>query len=173
MNNKFKKKIFAAGSTFLLAFSSAHADALNAFESLEGKYKGSGTALMEAGGKKVRVSCSLTNTVDGSKLKVRGKCASSQGARRISGSLSGNGNSVSGNFLGATGTAKMVGSSGSVKGKTMTIVSSFVDETKGERIKVRQIIRVAGSGFKAEFYTLNSDSKRYEAAGSISFKKKK
>jgi len=150
----------------------ASADAV--FSKLNGNFRGSGFALVDGGEKKRRISCQLVNSYSAStsKLKMTGRCASSQGATNVAGTISHAGGKITGSYLTFRNNVKMTSSSGTLGKKSLTILASFVDEKNGRLHKVRQIIQITAAGFQADFFTYNNKTKKYEAAGVVAFRRR-
>jgi hypothetical protein len=162
-----------------LAPTGALANAERLFTKLDGKFRGSGNSITGSDGKKYRVSCQLTNNYSKSsgktrsgKLKMTGKCASSQGKSSVRGTISHSGNTITGSYISLRSNVKMIKSLGKADNKSLKISSTFINEANGKRIKIRQILRLTGSGFKANFYTFDNERKKYKSAGAINFKRK-
>ncbi len=169
------KRILVAIAALMLIVPTASMAATNkVFSALEGKFRGKGTAIVGSSGKKVRISCQLTNSYNEKtgKLKMNGKCASTQGKRKINGAIAHKGNSVSGSYFSVRSGVKMTKSSGKTNGSNMTIFASFFDEQIGSLIKIKQVIKVSGGGFNANLLTYDNKTKKYKSAGKISFKRK-
>lgn len=172
------KHIFVAGLMTLaltgLGSVPVMADAKNLFTKLDGTFRGSGSASIGKSGKKLRVTCQLTNSYGASsgKLKMSGKCASSQGSRKVNGAITHKGNAISGSYMALQSNAKVSRSSGKMSGNSLTIFSTYVDEVGGKLIKIRQNIKLTGSGFKADFQTYDKATKKYKSSGSLNFKRR-
>ena len=169
-----KRILFAMLATVLIVPSVATAATNKVFSALEGKFRGRGTAIVGTSGKKVRISCQLTNSYNEKtgKLKMNGKCASTQGKRKINGAIAHKGNSVSGSYFSVRSGVKMTKSSGKTNGSNMTIFASFFDEQMGSLIKIKQVIKVSGGGFNANLMTYDNKTRKYKTSGNISFKRK-
>ncbi len=158
---------------------SAWADTASLFNKFSGEFRGSGTSVVGSTGKKRRISCQLTNSYDkdaknpgSGKLKMTGKCASSQGASRVKGTISHSGNKVTGTYISLRSNVKMTKSRGKAGKRSLTILSSFVESGTGELIKIRQVLQLTKTGFQADFFTFDIKTKKYKSAGVISFKRK-
>lgn len=179
MQDKFR--LFSILLIMLIAMSlnMGHAGMVQADEdadflrSLAGKFSGSGRAQI-AGHDPVKVSCRITNKVDGSgtRLSLAGRCASTKGKRLIRGSLQINGTKVSGNFIAPWSGARVLSSSGRVKGKTLTLNATIAHVKAKQPIKTRQIVRLTGKGMAATFYHYDPVKRRYVNIGRISFSKR-
>ncbi len=164
----------AALAVILVAPGVAYAGAADIFTKLQGEYRGSGTSIVGSSGKKVRVSCQLKNTYDkgSGKLKMKGKCASSQGSRIVSGTIIHSGNNVTGTYISLSSGIKITRTSGKVGGRSVSVFASYVDEANGSLGKIRQTIKLTGKGFQADFFHFDNDTKKYKSVGVISFRKK-
>ena len=166
--------LLATLSTAIVAdIQPAKADAKAFFGTLEGKFKGRGKAVPQGGTKPVSISCRVSNTYSAGsgQLKISGNCASTQGKAKVSGALKHNGNRVSGSFISPFADMRLTSSSGSYSGGKLDVVSNFVEKGSGKLQRMRQIVKKAGNGFRTDFYTFDSATKKYKAAGSIIFTK--
>lgn len=154
--------------------SGAIAGATEIFTKLNGVFRGSGTSIIGSTGKKVRVSCQLTNTYDkaSGKLKMNGKCASSQGSRRMSGTITHKGNKITGTYISLRDSIKLTKTSGKVGSRSISIYSSYIDENSGSPGKIRQTIQLTKAGFQTDFQSFDNKTKKYKSVGVISFKRK-
>jgi len=162
-------------SVFLLPFAPINALAnADLFSKLEGSFRGSGMSVTDVSGKKRRVSCQLSNKYDkgAKKLKMKGKCASSQGAAIVKGTISHNNGKISGSYIGLRSRAQMIKSSGKSGRKSVVIYSSFRDRKDDKIYKIKQVLQLNGAGFQANFFTFDNSGKKYKSAGVISFKRK-
>ncbi len=158
--------VLAAG----MAPSGAWADAASLFERMDGSFRGRGIAIITSGEERQRVTCQLRNQYDGTaKLKVSGRCATSQGARRVSGEISHAGNRLSGAFLAPTANAQMTKSSGRTQGEAILLDSTFVENNSNKLIRVRQVVRMTSGGFRSDFFTYDDQAKDYVPAGAVDF----
>jgi len=164
--------IISAGSIFTPDNAFADADAV--FSRLDGSFRGSGFAITGTDGKKTRVTCQLTNSYNASanQLKMKGRCASSQGASNVDGTLRHAGGKISGNYLTLRPNFTMTKSNGKAGSKSLTINSTFIDKNVSKTYKIRQIIQITSAGFQADFFSYNNKTKKYEAAGVIGFRRK-
>ncbi len=165
---------FIAGLAILVALPGmAHADAAGDFlKGLEGSWRGRGSAVIPGREKSERITCQVTNNYEGQALVVSGECASTQGKTAVSGKLNHAGEKVTGSFINAFKGASMTKSSGSVSGGRLTVSSNFVENATGQLARTQQVIRKAGSGFKADFFVFDNASGAFEPAGSITFSAK-
>ena len=169
-------RILVAILTIMLIVPTASMAATNqVFSALEGKFRGKGSAIVGSSGKKIRLSCQLTNSYSkkSGKLKMSGKCASTQGSRKISGVIAHSGNSVSGSYFTARSGVQLTKSYGKTNGNNMTIFASFIDEQIGSLTKIKQVIKVSDSGFNAHVFTFDKKTKKYKPTGRFSFKRKR
>ncbi len=151
----------------------ARADTAGEFlKGLEGSWRGRGSAVIPGREKSERISCQVTNSYEGKALVVSGECASTQGKTSVSGRLNHSGDAVTGSFINAFKGASMTKSSGSVSGGRLTVSSNFVENATGQLARTQQVIRKAGSGFKADFFVFDNASGAFEPAGSITFSQK-
>ena len=137
---------------------------------LEGSWRGSGSALIPGRRDPERISCRVTNKLEGDALEVEGECASTQGKTPVSGRLTATGNTVGGTLINAFKGATMTRTTGAVDGERLVVSSSFVNDATGQLTRTRQVILAGSGNFVAEFFTYNSRSGSYEPAGQISFK---
>lgn len=149
----------------------AHADASGFLKSIEGSWKGRGTAKLPGRGDSESVSCRVTSSYAESEtaLQVKGDCATTQAKTPVNGKITHNGDTVSGSLLNGVGGATMTKSEGKVKGNQLVVLSNFVDDRTGQLTRSRQVIRKTGSGFQANFYIYDNGSKQFEPAGELKF----
>jgi len=157
----------------------AFADTASLFKRFSGDFRGSGISVVGASGKKVRITCQLTNTYSkdaqdksSGQLKMNGKCASSQGARVVKGTISHTGDAVTGTYISLRSDVELTKSTGTVSSNSLAIFSYFVDGMTGNLTKIRQVLKLTGKGFQADFFSFDNKTKKYESAGTISFKRK-
>ena len=146
----------------------------NLFSKLEGDFRGTGMSITKTGGKKQRVSCQLSNKYDkgSGKLKMKGKCASSQGSSRVRGAITHKNGKVSGSYISLRAKVEMIKSSGKSSGRSVIIFSSFRDKSNDKIYKIKQVLQLKGGGFQADFFTFDKSAKKYKSAGVMSFKRK-
>ena len=169
-------QILGTGALWLAVMGTAvaHADAAGDFLSgLSGSFKGRGTAKIFNRDKAEPVSCKVTNQYDprNAALQVSGDCASSQGKSKVSGTINHSGDTVSGAFIGNIEGSTMTGSRGAVEGGRLVINSNLVDNATGNLSRTRQVIKMQGGGFVAEFYSYDNKSAKYELNGMMNFTK--
>lgn len=152
----------------------AYAGASDVFTKLDGKFRGSGTSVVGSKDKKVRISCQLTNSYDkaSGKLKMAGKCASSQGSRGVKGTITHAGNKITGTYISLRSSIKITKTSGKIGSNSVSVYASYVDESSGDLGKIRQVIQLTSSGFQTNLYAFDKKAKKYESVGVISFKRK-
>ena len=151
---------------------SAAADAADDFlKSIEGKWRGRGTAIIPGRSGAERIVCQVTNSYSAEtrQLRVNGECASTQGKTIVSGKLTHAGSSISGSLINAFKGATVTKSSGSMIGENMEVSSSFVDNSTGNLTRTRQVFRKSPAGFTAEFFTFDNVSGAFKPAGTIAF----
>jgi len=159
----------AAGATALPQ--AALADAAGFLKSIEGSWKGAGTAKLPGREGSERVSCRVTSSYAESEtaLQVKGDCATTQAKTPVNGKITHNGNSVSGSLINGLGSATMVKSQGQVKGNQLVVLSNFIDDQTGQLTRSRQVISKTGNGFQAAFFLYDNASKKFEPAGQLKF----
>ncbi|MCP4071908.1 MAG: hypothetical protein GY742_09250 [Hyphomicrobiales bacterium] len=150
------------------------ANADRVFAKLDGNFRGSGSSITDSSGKKRRVSCQLANTYDkkSGKLKMLGKCASSQGSSRVRGTITHKNGNVTGTYISLRANVDMTKSTGKSGSNSLTIYSSFIDRSNGELYEIKQILQLTRAGFQANFFAFDKKSKKYESAGVLSFRRK-
>ena len=169
--------LLTAASVVVMSLSGstlAYAGASDLFTKLDGKFRGSGTSIAGTNNKKVRISCQLTNSYDkaAGKLKMTGKCASSQGSRKVNGTITHAGNKVTGTYISLRSSIKITKTSGKIGSNSVSVYASFVDENSGSLGKIRQVIQLTDGGFQANFFAFDNKTKKYKSVGVISFKRK-
>jgi len=144
------------------------------FSKLEGDFRGRGMSITKTDGKKERVSCQLSNTYEKrtGKLKMKGKCASSQGSSQVRGEIIDKNGRVSGSYISLRAKVEMLKSTGKSNRKSVTIFSSFRDVSNQKIYKIKQVLQLRGGGFHANFFTFDKNSNKYKSAGVMSFKRK-
>jgi hypothetical protein len=164
-------------SAFALAFAVdaatgvARADAGAFLRSIEGSFRGSGTAAIPGRDEVENVSCRVSNAYDqqASALVVSGNCATTQAKSAVKGQLTHNGDSVSGSLISTAGGTSQTSSSGEVNGNTLVVSTNFIDNRTGKLTRSRQVVSKTGGGFRAEFYTYDNRAGKFMKAGSIRF----
>ncbi|MEZ5870357.1 MAG: hypothetical protein R3D32_00680 [Nitratireductor sp.] len=138
---------------------------------LGGSYRGRGMAKILNRDKAEPVSCKVSNVyvAEKSELEVNGECASAQGKSKVNGSITHNGNSISGALIASVDGSTVTGSRGSLNGGELVINSNLVDNATGNLTRTRQVIRIDGGGFVAEFYSYDNKSAQYELNGTMRF----
>ena len=141
------------------------------FGSLQGDFRGRGTAIPESGAGPIRISCKITTeySTEGKKLTVAGDCASTQGKAKVNGELAHLNGKISGSFISPFSDMEMTTSSGTFGDGILNVVSNFVHNETGELRRIRQVVERDGDGFKAAFYAFEKSSQQYKEAGSIVF----
>jgi len=144
------------------------------FEGMEGSYRGRGKTFPSNGSGPIRVTCQILNaySANAKRLTIAGDCASTQGKSRVKGTLSHNGNNVSGSFISPFSGVTMTKSNGVMRNNQLVVVSSFFDEHTGELSQMRQVIRKTKKGFRTEFHSFDKTKKKYLSAGTLTFSKK-
>lgn len=175
ISNPFLRPVVAAalavGAAVAVAPAPAHADASAFLKSLEGTWKGSGTARIPGREEAERIVCSVNNAyaAASSALNVDGDCATTQAKSTVRGQLTSSGSSVSGSLINAIEGATLTKSSGTVRGNQLIVSSSFVDDRTGELTRSRQVIQRQGNGFAAAFYIYDNAKDAFEPAGQMQF----
>jgi len=170
-------RIFAAGFFTSAFFASAPVSAQSPgvfLKTMAGAWRGTGTAYISDKAKNAPVRCKITSTFDAAKrqLSNKGRCATAQKRSRVSGSISysATGNKLSGSYISSFGDTKMTSSTGSIAGNTLTIYSTFVDNSVSRISRIRNVIqRVSGRKFIVTVYEKTGDS--YIRRGKITFTK--
>lgn len=148
-------------------------NAASFLKSLEGDYSGRGTAII-LGDEPTKVSCKFKNAFDEGNisLKVTGECASTKGKGAVNGTITANGQKLSGTFVSTRQGVKLTQSNGTLSNGNLIISASLWDEQVGRLIKVRQSIRKTGSGINAQFFTYDNASGKYESSGTMNLRKR-
>lgn len=165
--------IVAAGLAImaLAGPSPAAADAGSFLLSIEGAWKGRGTARIPGRENEERISCKVDNRYEekSAALEITGNCATTQSKSSVSGRLSHSGDEVTGSLMGTFEGATITRSSGKLSGNRLVVSTNFLDNATGNLTRSRQVIRKTGSGFEAEFYTYSNKQRKFVKAGSIAF----
>lgn len=133
--------------------------AANAFEDLDGAWKGSGT-FSPLGGAPERVSCRVTYNVKGSSTKQSITCAGADYKVTINATINISGEKLSGNWSEAT-----LGASGGVSGlaKGNTIMARI----DGEKFTGRMNIKVAGASHTISITQFDAGSGKYRQVANL------
>lgn len=139
-------------------------------KNLVGKWRGDGIVAVSSKGKKVKLRCKSTNTLDEKKrkLSMRGRCASSQGTRALSVSI---GYTVDGKRLNRISyqmAGRGGGSNGQLRGNTLTLNGS-VKSSQGGKIPTRSRISGVGGNYSITFFA-RIDGK-WKNRGSLKFRR--
>jgi hypothetical protein len=153
----------------------ARADvAADFLRTLEGSWRGRGSATIPGRLNPERITCQITNTYEAASgdLVVAGECASTQGKTPVQGKLSHKGNAVSGSIISTLRGATVTTSSGSISGGRLTVSSSLMENATGRLVRTQQVIRKEGGGFEASFFTYDNASGTFKPAGNLMFSAK-
>lgn len=172
---------FVATLVFCLVLASAmpaefaRADAAADFlRTLEGSWRGRGSATIPGRLTPERITCQITNTYEAASgdLVVEGECASTQGKTPVQGKLSHKGSAVSGSIISTLRGATVTTSSGSISGGKLLVSSTLVEDATGRLVRTQQVIRREGGGFEASFFTYDNASGAFKPAGNLMFSAK-
>lgn len=162
----------AAALALSLPVTPARADAAAFLESLQGKWRGSGTVRTPRG-RQVRARCGLTNSWADNlrRLTLSGRCASTQGARAVRGSLtaSKDGDAISGSAFGSVAGARVVSTSSRYSRNRITITSRVVDTRVGRTARTRTVITGGRSRFTANVSV--DEGSGFKRAGTLTFRR--
>jgi hypothetical protein len=152
----------------------AMADAGSFLKSLSGSWRGGGVARFPGRESEERISCRITNAYDAaaSELSVRGDCATTQMKSAVQGKLNHSGNEVTGALIGSFEGSRMTKSTGTVSGNRLVVSANFIDNATGNLTRSRQIVRLTGKGFEADFYLFDNAKNQYVKFGSMRFSSK-
>lgn len=171
--SKLSRTVFAALASFAFwhsttAFAESTAEF---FGSLQGDFRGRGTAVPESGANPIRISCKISTEYsdEGQTLTISGDCASTQGKAKVSGELAHLDGKISGSFISPFSGMEMTSSSGTFGEGTLKVISNFVHNETGELRRVRQVVEREGDGFKAVFFSFEKSKQKFKEAGSIVF----
>jgi hypothetical protein len=150
---------------------SVRADAGAFLQSIEGSWRGRGTAKIPGRENAERITCQVDNQfLEADKaLEISGNCATTQSKSGVSGRLSYSGDSISGALIGNFEGSTITKSEGNYAGDELVVSTNFVDNTTGNLTRSRQVIRKTGPGFEAEFYTFDNRQGKFVKSGSIRF----
>ena len=139
-------------------------------KSLEGHYRGRGSAEITPGRPAERVACQVSNRYDAkaSALVVEGNCASTQGKSKVDGRITHQGNDVSGMLISSLD-ASVTKSTGYMKDDRLRVFTSFVENVTKKLTRTLQVISHADNGYEADFYVFDNKSGKYEKSGHMSF----
>ena len=177
---------FAVGSRLLFGFcmvtlmfagitSTAMAEQPATFlKSLSGTWRGSGSIYISKNSQKTPVRCKITSTLNEAKRKLinKGRCATAQRKTRISGSIGylATGNQLTGSYINALGDYTVTQSSGMVKGRIMTLHTTFNNRSVSKISRTRNVVkRVSKRKFTVTVYEKIDGS--FKRRGSITFTK--
>lgn len=143
-------------------------------KSLSGTWRGSGSVYISEKSKNAPVRCKITSTLNEQrkKLRNRGRCATAQRKTRVSGSIgySATDKKLTGSYFNALGDFTITGSSGSLSGSTMTLITTVQKKQSGKVSRIRNVVRrVSKRKFKIAIYEKIGGS--YKRRGSITFTK--
>lgn len=132
-------------SVLLFPSAALPGDAAHYLRAMEGTWAGTGTLQISQASKNTKIRCKIVSTFDEDRrtLRNKGKCATTQRRTVVSGSISYNetGSKLSGAFINSFGDYKMTRSSGSIRGRTLTLSTTSIDETTGKVLYLRNVIR--------------------------------
>lgn len=145
-----------------------HAGSAETFlEGINGKWKGGGTLAAGGQDKKTKVRCSLRNEMDGTALKLIGRCASSAGTRPLRGELQPNGASITAKSLRLPGAGSLRSPSARFSGNSLTISGTLRDA--GKTVPVRNTITVSGSRMTLKVSA--QENGRWMERGTLTFRR--
>jgi hypothetical protein len=149
----------------------AMADAGSFLRSIEGSWRGRGTAKIPGRRDVERVICQVENAflAADSALEINGNCATTQSKSSVSGRITFSGDSVSGSLIGNLDGATITKSDGSYADDELVVSTNFLDNATGDLTRSRQVIRKTEAGFEAEFYTFDNRQGKFLITGSIRF----
>jgi hypothetical protein len=149
----------------------AMADAGAFLQSIEGSWRGRGTAMIPGRRNAERVICQLENAflATDSALEINGNCATTQSKSSVSGRITFSGDSVSGSIIGNMDGATITKSEGSFSDDELVVSTNFLNNATGDLTRSRQVLRKTEPGFEAEFYTFDNRQGKFLKTGSIRF----
>ena len=169
------KSASALVASIMLVAHPAFAEGISPAEflgSLSGEFQGKGEALMSVTQEKVRIQCKLENTYDTAKqqLYLSGKCATTQGKRKIDGTLTIVEDSIKGSFLSPSSDSEITKTSSVFKDGQLVTYISVVNKTSGALTRIRQILSVQDENrFKSRFQRFDNASDQYHDTGVVTF----
>ncbi len=140
--------------------------------SLSGSFKGKGEALVSVTREKVRIQCKLDNRFDKSagQLSIKGRCATTQGKRKIDGTLQVVNTTIRGTFLSPSSDSEITKTRSAYENGRLVTYISFVNKTSGELTRIRQILSSNGDGsFVSRFQRFDNASDKYRDTGIVNF----
>lgn len=141
-------------------------------ETLNGKFKGRGEAVIEISNSQERVSCKLDNALDNQSniLNVSGVCATTQGKASVDGKLEIKEGKVVGTFISPFKDSEITQSSSVYDSGKLVLSTSFVNKNTGNLSRMRQIVESnSKGGFNSTFQKYDNASKAYKDTGFVSF----
>ena len=161
--------------SMMLFASPANASGLSPAEflgSLSGVFQGKGEALISVTQETVRIQCKLDNSFDkaAEKLSISGICATTQGKRKIDGTLSVVEASIKGSFLSPSSDSEITKTSSVFENGQLVTYISVVNKTSGALTRIRQILSVGDkNSFTSRFQRFDNASDEYHDTGVVTF----
>lgn len=157
--------------------SNAYADeaSMDFLESLDGKFRGRGLAVLPISGREERVSCQINNAFDEAsrKLSITGRCATTQGKMEVNGELivKEDGN-FEGVFISPSDNMELKESQIDFTDDALTISTVTYDIKKDKTFKAKQIVKLseAGKSFSSAFELFSEEKNAYQNVGTLEFK---
>lgn len=149
------------------------ADGSDVLAAYEGDWRGSGEARPNPQSQPTRVSCKISATFDAAKAALfnTGRCGTTQGTRKLEGSIVASGDALSGDLFGNAATPAGV-TNQKLSIKDGMIVSEGEMETSGKVLKLRTFLTTPKDGaflMQSQFYDWGT--KDWIVAGEIEFRK--
>lgn len=175
MTKRFTRaKLAAAAIALAAAFPAApaFADATDFLSAFEGQWRGSGQARLKADSEPTRVSCRFDTTFDAAqaRLQNRGKCGSTQGSRNVSGTVTANGNSVSGTFIGGDPTEKVIEQTTRLNGDVLVSEVTLQGRQKVTRLRTA-VSRPVDGQFTVTSEAFDFQSRTWKNAAQMDFRR--
>lgn len=175
-----RNTILALCLTLTVGTTNALADnaPMDFLQSLDGKFRGRGVAVLPVSGREERVSCQLNNTFDENtkKLSIMGRCATTQGKMEVSGELliKTDGN-FEGVFISPSKDMELKESHINFADNALTISTTTYDKRMDKTSKAKQIVKLGegGEGFSSEFELFDYAKNKYQSIGTLEFKSNK
>lgn len=162
-----------AAAAVMVAVPGAIADGAQMLAAYEGDWRGDGEARPNPQSKPTRVSCKISAVFDPSTsaLSNTGRCGTTQGARKLEGTLVAKGDALSGDLFGNAATPAGV-TNQKLRIADGMIVSEGQIETSGKVTRLRTFLTAPKDGaftMQSQFYDWGT--KDWIVAGEIEFRK--
>ena len=147
-------------------------DSAGILAAYQGDWRGSGEARPNLRSNLTRITCRISATFDAveTALRNKGKCGTTQGTRNLKGTLTADGESLTGDFLGAAANHGLINPRLRIADKM--IVSEAEVEDAGKMVKVRTFVTPPeGDAFRVQSQYFDRASNSWVVSGEIEFRR--